>query len=134
MFETRAISLISAIVNHPTIRPTIEQGDHRVDVTDFVMNTDNVVYACEHGVALFKGVEPGVFEGHVAFLPAGRGAIALREGKDALDRLFADHGAQRVSAAVPLQLPGARYLCRRLGFVSLGADSGGKVEHFVMEA
>lgn len=134
MYRATQPKMVDLIVNHPEVRPTMEKGDHRIDSSDVVLNLRNVVFVFDVGVVLFIYAEPGVYEGHIGFLRCGRGAVAVGCGREALDRLFTDHGAQRVSAAVPLQLPGARYLCRRLGFASLGADHGAGVEHFVKEA
>lgn len=122
------------ILNHPDVRPTVEQGDGYATARDILADTSNVVYAHEWGIVVFIHKGSGVYEGHIAFMPQGRGAAAIKACQSALDRLFRDHKAQAVTAAVPLQLRAARFLVRRLGFASRGIREDKPVEEFIMEA
>lgn len=125
--------LADLILNHPDVRPTMEKGDHAITVKNILADPANVVYANAEGVVVFIHKGGGVYEGHMAFLPHGRGAAALKAVKIALDRLFTEHKARAVTAGVPLQLRASRFLVRRLGFASKGIREDGLVENFIME-
>ena len=126
--------LANLIVNHPDVRPTMEKGEHFLDSTEIVSNPENVVFADEHTVIIFIGKGEGRFGIHLASMPEGRGAAVLKALRSALDRLFRDHGAVAVEAAIPLQLREVGFLARRLGFRSLGIAEDKPVEMFIMEA
>jgi hypothetical protein len=119
---TPSPAFVDLIINHPDVRPTVQQGTDELDSEDIVTNPDNFIQAYEGGVAVFVGLGEGVFEGHIFALPASRGAEALRFGKLALQALFTKRRACRLVAQVPLQLPAARVYCRRLGLKSESRD------------
>lgn len=131
MFITSNPALINALANNPEIRYTIEPGSMRVDSSAVVTDPRNVVLASEHGYVLFLWKAPDVYEGHVAFLDAGRGAAALAACREALEALWRHRGPVDVHGKVPLALREARYLCRRLGFRSTGTGRGH--EHFILK-
>jgi hypothetical protein len=131
MFRTFSTKLVNAIINHPDIRPTIQGGDYYLDSREVVEDPDNIVFICSYGVILFLSQGGGVYDGHIAFVKAGRGKVALQAAKRALDDLYAARAVSKVTAAVPLQLRAARLLCRLLGFVAVGQDP--KQEFFVLE-
>lgn len=116
--------LVNAIANHPSVRPTIEGGDHYIDSRELISNTDNVVYAGEEGVVIFTCLAPGTgwFQGHIGLLPDSRGRAGLRAGQECLDDLFTRFDASAVVAAVPLQLRAARMFCKMLGFATKTID------------
>lgn len=126
--------LADIIMNHPDVRPTIHDGDWRGTVERHVADPANAIYANATGCVAFIYSGNGVYSGHVAFLPEGRGCKAIKDCTDALEQLFWDHGARRVIAEIPLELRAARFLVRRLGFVSRGRDRSKSVEHFKLEA
>ena len=113
---------VNVIINHPDVRATIERGHHRVYSDAVVQNPENAVYAYDCGVAVFIGVGQGVYEGHVAVLKPSRGSEAFLFGRNALQRLFNERRASKLVARVPLQLPAARFYCRRLGLKSESRD------------
>jgi hypothetical protein len=117
MFLTQSAPLISALANHPDIRPTIEAGCERIDVRSFMNEPGNIAYACEDGMVLFNPLFDGVYRGHIAFLKSGRGAHALACGRWVLDDLYDKNKVIAVVAGVPLPLRAARLFCRMLGFV-----------------
>lgn len=126
--------LSDIILNHPDVRPTVEQGDNAISVQNVMLDPRNVVMASDTTLAVFVNKAEGVYEGHIACLPAGRGSKGFADAKEALDRLFREFGAQAVHAAVPLRLREARILVRRLGFASRGISQEKPVEEFIMEA
>jgi hypothetical protein len=125
--------LVDIIINHPDVRPTVEKGDHYITSAE-LFNGENIIYGSPLGAILFVHKGGGVYEGHIAFLPQGRGKAALQACSEALDHLFREHKARKVVASIPLMLRPARFLVRRLGFASEGVDPAKSVEHFVMEA
>ena len=133
MFKTRSYKLVDAIANHPDVRPTIEMGDYYIQSAELISNPNNVVYADEngHGIVIFVGLRPGVYQIHVGFLKHGRGGIARRAIMWCMDDLWQRYDASKIVAAIPLQLRACRLLCRLVGFRSLGADA--QQEHFVFE-
>lgn len=133
MIRTCSAKLVDAIVNHPSIRPTIELGTYRIDSSDLLSDDGTVIYASEDGVVIFIPKGWGIYEGHMAFLPWGRGKVMLSHCRAALDGIFGDFGAEKVTAAVPMQLPAARISCRLLGFASHGPDEAGTSEIFTLE-
>lgn len=134
VFRTHAPELVDLYINHPSVRPTMQQGTERLSSEDIVNNRANIVLASEIGCVLFIGEASGVYAGHIAAIEDQRGVLALALGKAALTALFGIYEALTCRAAVPLQLPAARWLVRRLGFTSLGVDPDGMDELFVMEA
>lgn len=133
MRRTRSARLVDAIVNHPSIRPTIEWGSHRIESADFLSDERNLVLADENGIAILAYREPGIYQAHLAFIPEGRGAVMLKSCRKALDSLFTEYGAKIIYAKIPNQLKASKLACRWLGFTSLGPDDTGLQETFMLE-
>lgn len=133
-FHTRSAKLLDAIINHPSIRPTAQLGEERLHSGDLLEDESNHCYATDGGAALFISQGRGVYEGHIFCLEGSRGSAALALGRGALKAMFARPGTLKIVAAVPMQLPAARLLCRHLGFASLGPDADAVNELFTMEA
>lgn len=132
-FQTTAASLIDLMINHADVRPTIEQGDHRLSSLELLTDHRNVCLAGTGGAALFVWVREGVYKGHILLLKHARGSQGFAFGKAALAVMFDRHGALTVEAAVPKALPAARTYVRRLGFLSKGDSPDGLEELFLLE-
>lgn len=132
IFRTYNPRMVEIIVNHPDCRETFHPGEEYLTAYDVCANMDNVLYAFDAGLIMFVAKGDGIYEAHIACIKQGRGKVALEASRFALDRLFADHKARKVIAVVPLQLRGARYLVRTLGFTSVGV--GEDAEFFHKEA
>jgi hypothetical protein len=113
---------VDAIINHPGCRATIQQGRYRLESAGVLSNPENVVLAYDQGVAIFEGLGRGVYQGHICTLPTSRGREALAFGRLAVTKLFHEHRAAVLTARVPMQLPAARFYCRRLGLKPEGRD------------
>lgn len=124
--------LIDAIINHPTVRPTAQEGDERL--TSYgLMREGAVGYADDKGcLAFFVPKGDDVWEGHIFAVAGSRGANALNLGKQALRRLFTDHRAVKMVSVVPLRLQEARVYCRRLGLRPVSRDH--QYEYYETEA
>lgn len=133
-FRTYSSELVDAIVNHPSVRPTIEMDSYRINSAPLVNDPHNVFVAGNGLVAMFIGQGAGAYLGHFAAIDCRRGRTALRFGQAALSILFEDCGGLLCRAQVPLQLPQAVWFVKRLGFTSLGADSAAGFESFIKEA
>lgn len=132
MNQTRSARLVDAFINHPSIRPTIEQGAQRLESAELLSDDRNVVFANEQGVVIFIPEDEG-YAIHAAFIPEGRGAMMLRSVRSALDTIFSEFGASKITARVPMILPAPRMACRLLGFTSHGLDEAGTSEIFILE-
>lgn len=115
-------TFVDAVINHPSVRPTVEQGLFRLSSFDIVNDRANEIVADSGGLALFLYLGNGAYEGHIFRLEGSRGANALAFGKLALQRLFGRPGVYQMHSAVPVQLPAARAYCRRLGLKPVGRD------------
>lgn len=132
-FQTDAAHLINLMINHDDIRGTIQGGTEWLDATDLLLDSRNVCLAGTGGAALFMWQAPGVYKGHIWLLRGARGVGGFAFGQTALAVMFGQHGAVRIVAAVPLQLPAARVYVRRLGFLSSGVSPNGLDELFELE-
>lgn len=128
---TPTIEFVDSIINHPSVRPTAQEGDYKLSAAKAFANGARAV-VCQTGVILFMPIGWGTWEGHIFMLEASRGATALAFGRQALSRFFAYPDASRLRAAVPLQLPAARMYCRRLGLRAVAKDP--LYERFELEA
>jgi hypothetical protein len=122
---------VNAVINAPGVRATVQPGQHRLDASELLAQPRHAAVACRGGVAVFEHVEGGLYEGHVFCLPGHRGAAALQFGRAALGWLFAK-GAERIVATASMDLPAARFYCRRLGLLSVARDLF--QEYFAVEA
>lgn len=131
MHRTQSHELVDVVINHPSVRPTMQDGTYRLESFEVVHNANNVILYDGCGVALFVWQRPGVYEGHVAVIDAHRGSRGLEFGRAALVELFGRYEALSCMVEVPLELRAARWFVRKLGFTSLGPNS--THERFVME-
>lgn len=77
---------INAFANHPDINPAI--AGVPVDFTGAIRET-NIFYVGAFGCFCFEWKAPGVYEGHVMLLKAGRGAWGVAAARHALRALNA---------------------------------------------
>jgi hypothetical protein len=132
IFRTTAAHFLDLVINHPSVRPTIQRGQERLSSMSVLEDHRNVCLGGEGGAALFLWRGNRSYEGHIMLLDGSRGAAGLAFGRAALGVMFGQYGALRVRAPVPRCLPAAVMYVRRLGFVSQGRDS--EQEFYEMEA
>lgn len=133
VFRTASATLVDAIINHPSVRGTAEGGTYRLESAPLLAQPDNYCYANEGGCVLFVGLGAATYQGHIFCLEGSRGREALKLGHGALKCFFDRPVRVKIWAEVPMVLPAARWLVRRLGFASLGIDLEQGVERFSME-
>lgn len=134
LHRTFAPEVLDAILNDPSVRPTIETKVRgRIDSTPLVCCPSNIIIVGEAGAAIFAGLGCGAYVGHIAVLERHRGRPGFDLGRGALAMLFGAYGAARCQCGIPLILPQAILYVRRLGFVSIGRDPDRQVEHLVKE-
>lgn len=128
-FFKPSVEFVDMIINHPTVRPTAQGGEYRLESYDLVTDPANVVLANTGGVVLFVQYKPGDYEGHVFCLEGHRGASALALVRQGLKQVFDRSKSSLVGALAPLSLPAVSVLCRQAGFKLVDRDLFG--EHFI---
>jgi hypothetical protein len=114
---------INEIINHPSARPTVEQGDHELDCGD-VLDRPGVVAFADGGKALlFEPLPCGVYLAHVFCIAGERGKRALAYGAECCDRMFREYGAKALQARAPRILPQVSIYAHRLGFRRIGSTA-----------
>lgn len=78
----------------------------------------NVMYSSGDSIGLATLEYPGVYNVHWFFTVRGRDALDL--AFEMLDDLFNTVGAEIVRGITKVELRGARYLAKKVGFTSLG--------------
>lgn len=112
---TPSPKFFNLVINHPEVRPTVQQGSHRLYSDAVLANPTTFAVGGLHGVALFQQY-PDAWDAHIFVLPSGRGATGVAFGLAALEQLARHTGGRgSVHTGVPVQLPQARIYCRRLG-------------------
>lgn len=117
-------AFVNRIANDPSVRPWLGLGVEPVDLAPVIQ--DPAVYALmgEHGGLVFLPVLDGVYSVHSLFLPAGRGASAVRAALEAVDWLFANSNAAVITTEVPVNNSAAGWLARRCGFIRVERRPG----------
>ena len=113
---------VDLVINHPSVRPTTQQGFQYLSSEETLKKPGTFVYAFGGGVALFQHILDYTYDGHIFVLEGSRGSRALAFGHAALARLARDSDARQLRTGVPLALPAARLYCRRLGLKSESRD------------
>lgn len=109
---------INAVVNHPDVRPwvgNIEAGP--IDLTDIVVNPDNVLLMSEGGGFICVQQQPGIYEVHSQFVPERRGENALRAARDGMRYMFTRTDCYELRTKVPAGNVAAAALTKKMGFV-----------------
>ena len=91
-----------------------------VDLEEWLAHGQNIMYIENESVGLLSWDYDGVYTGHWFF--SVRGKEALNLAKRMLSRLFDTTNARVVRGITPVELKGARYLAKKLGFISLGIE------------
>lgn len=122
MITKASNTLIEAIINHPSVRPTVQGGEERLYSHELTAK-GAVGYADDKGCLLLFVPQGGdVWEGHVFAISGSRGLNAVQFGKLAVTKLFTDHRACKLVASAPLCLPAVRVYCRKIGLTPTGID------------
>lgn len=114
---------VDKLLNHVSIRPTVERGDNIISAGAQLSNICNIMFADNYGYLFFQFVRHGLYKFHGGFMPGHRGSYAKRKSQDAISQMWFAYGARAIISAVPLQLPAPRLMVRWLGFTSTGRDA-----------
>jgi hypothetical protein len=98
--------------------PYPESVPANFDFEGWLANHRNIMYVVGDNVGLATYEYPGVYNAHWFF--TARGKEALDIAFQMYDDLFNKQGAKAVRGITPVDLKGARYLAKRIGFISLG--------------
>jgi hypothetical protein len=107
---------INAIINDPSARPTIEQGDHVLDCGELLARPGVVAFEDRGKALLFEPIGRRNYRAHVFCVAGERGAAALAYGAACCDRMFHEHEASGLEARAPRILPHVAIYATRLGF------------------
>lgn len=119
--------------NHKMMRQASEVFNGKsFDYEGWLANRYNIMYVEGDDVGLLTFEYPGVYNAHWFF--KSRGKDALDTAFDMLDDLFNTSDAKAIRGITPIDLKGARYLAKRLGFISMGIEEypDGKYEVMVL--
>lgn len=105
---------ITAIANHPDVRPWLGGGRGPLDLSPIVADLRNVLLMGEGGGLMFVQQSPGIYEVHTQFLPEARGENAVAVTQDALRYMFTRTDAVEILSKVPDCNKGAKGLVRAI--------------------
>jgi len=107
---------LTAIANHPDVRPWLGGGDEPIDMVPLVENPGNLTFETASGGVLCVGLGAGRYDVHSMFLPDGRGAEALDAMTAVADYMFTTTDCIEGRTTVPMLNRAALVAARRAGF------------------
>lgn len=111
-FDTEVMK--AAVAPYPDIMPS------PFDFEGWLANHLNIMYVVDGNVGLATYEYPGVYNAHWFFKARGKEALDIAFAM--YDDLFNVQGAKAVRGITPVELRGARYLAKRIGFISMGIE------------
>lgn len=106
---------INAIINDPTVRPTVERGTHRLDCTGLLSQPGVVAFHEQGKAGVFVPMGADTWQGHIFCVAGERGRKALAFGEKCCRCMF-NIGARSLEARAPRMFPEVAIYARRLGF------------------
>jgi hypothetical protein len=106
---------LNAVANHPEVRPWLG-GRGPLSLDALAADPGNYALEAEHGGWVFVRHEPGVYELHTLFLPAGRGRACLAAWREAERFMWTATDAREIVTRVPAHNAGAFMAARICGF------------------
>jgi hypothetical protein len=106
---------LNAVANDASVRPDLG-GEGPIDLSAVVADPVNVALRTELGGWVFVRHEPGTYELHTLFMPAGRGRACLAAWREAARYVFAATDAREIVTRVPVCNRGAAWAARHCGF------------------
>lgn len=91
----------NSLVNEPSIRPWVANGDGVIDLSSQVADARNFFLMGEFGGVAFLHVQAGVYEAHTQVLPAGRGAWTRELTEACVRWMFTRTDAYEIVTRVP---------------------------------
>lgn len=114
------IQLLNFVANQPEVRRGIAPGLDSIDLSSWFDDKQSCIYGNEHGLAIFKHIGDGLYEGHYLFTDALDRRDGVRLLRRAFTDLFTNRGASAINGATPRHFHGARAMNRALGLVPVG--------------
>lgn len=121
--------LIHAMLLHPQVAPNMTWSYPELERN--LSDDRHIVLLDGMSAALFEWSAPGVYEGHMIFLPPVRGRLAIERGRAFLREMAGNYGARMIWGRVLVRNRAARWISRQMGLVSHGVERGH--EMFVLE-
>jgi hypothetical protein len=109
---------------------SFEFNGDRFDYEGWIANRHNIMYVIGNNVGIATFDYPGCYTAHWFFKARGKEALDIAFAM--YDDLFNQQGAEVVRGITPVNLRGARYLAKRIGFVSLGIETYPDGDHEIM--
>jgi hypothetical protein len=106
---------VNAVLNHPTVRPWVANGDGEIDITPQLADPRNVLLMGEHGGCMYFHILPGLYEVHTQVLYEGRGSWAQQMAQASLHWMFTRTDCCEVLTRIPRPHVAARSLALRCG-------------------
>lgn len=112
--RTLDATFLNRVANDPSVRPHVG-GVGELDLREQVARLANHALTNASGGFLFEYHEPGRYELHTLFLPAGRGASVLRAAAEAFRYMFTRTDCVEIVTKVPASNAPADFMARRAG-------------------
>jgi hypothetical protein len=110
-------SFLNRVVNDASVRPWVTLGGAgALDVSPLVASPANIALVGDHGGFILERHEPGVYELHTQFLPAGRGPAVYEAAAEGLRHMMAATDCSEIVTRVPACNRAAEAGARRGGF------------------
>ncbi len=116
------IPMLNEILNSPGVNGGASMGTGIQMDVEPVMRAGSIIFTNGVGAVSFTPTVPGQFEGHMFFLPEGRGKKAIDAVIESCEMMF-DRGAEKITARIPVSYKSSRLLTRRAGFKSAGTGT-----------
>lgn len=108
---------VNAIVNHPSVRGWVSSvGDGFIDMTPQLAEPTTLALRGDHGVVICYRYDVGIYECHIAVLPAGRGAWCKGFVRDCAKVMFLQTDCVEILARIPAPHFSVKRLALDMGF------------------
>lgn len=119
--RSKDAGFLNSVINDPSVLPYVACGiSGPLDAEKLVENDNNYFLANEYGGLLFVPSEPYVYQGHMMFLPQGRGYGVLGAAREAFFFMFTETDAIRLDAIFSHENTAVERLMKAMGFTKWG--------------
>jgi len=108
-------TFLNTVANHPQVRPMVG-GEGPLDLSALIADPANIALEAEHGGWVLARHEPGIYELHTLFTPAGRGRACRQAARAMLAYVFTATDAREIVTRVPAHNRGAAFAAALFGF------------------
>lgn len=117
MYRTKNPEKVNEIINHPEVFPHVTPYKvDKIDVTNIVLDTNNIVYIGDNGCFIFIKHDEDRYEVHSQFTPEGRGKKAVIAARECSKDMFLGTECLELVTKVPVDNKAAKGLALLMGF------------------